>query len=218
MREYPLPTYRDRAEAGKVLARSLKEYADQPETLVLGLARGGLPVAQAIAQALHLPLDVLLVRKLGVPGQEELAFGAIAAGVRVLNEDVVAALALPTGVIEETTKRQLAVLAQREAAYRGDRAPLPLAGRTVILVDDGLATGASLRAAIAALRQHQPTRIVVAVPVAAQESAERVAALAEDFVCPLTAALFAGVGGYYQDFAQVSDGEVQAILRQSAQP
>ena len=218
MREYPLPPYRDRAEAGKVLAQSLGNYADQPETIVLGLARGGLPVAQVIAIALHLPLDVLLVRKLGVPGQEELAFGAIAAGVRVLNEDVVAGLDLPAAVLEETTKRQLAVLARREAAYRGDRAPIALRGRTVILVDDGLATGASLRAAIAAVRQHQPARVVVAVPLAAQNSADGVAALADDFICPLMVDLRYGVGGYYQDFAQVSDGEVQTILRQTDQP
>lgn len=213
-----VPPYCDRIHAGEVLAEWLSRYANQPETVVLGLARGGLPVAQAIARALHLPLDVLLVRKLGVPGQEELAFGAVAAGVRVLNEDVVAALDLPAAVLEETTKQQLAVLARREAIYRGDRAPLTLRGRTVILVDDGLATGASLRAAIGAVRQHQPAQVVVAVPLAAHNSAHGVAALADDFICPLLVDLRYGVGGYYQEFSQVSDEEVQAILHQNDQP
>ncbi|MBI3958437.1 MAG: phosphoribosyltransferase [Chloroflexi bacterium] len=204
--------FRDRNDAGQRLALHLAHYADRPDAVVLGLARGGLPVAQAIAQALHLPLDVLLVRKLGVPGHEELAFGAIAAGVRVLNEDVVARLNLPERVIEETTQRELAELARREALYRGERGPAEVEGRTVILVDDGLATGASMRVALIALRQHRPARIVAAVPVAAEGSLDAIAAVADEFVCPLIVPLLFGISVFYGDFSQVSDAEVRTIL------
>ena len=211
--QYPNPPYRNRTHAGEVLAHHLNAYAHRADTLVLGLARGGLPVAQPIAQALGLPLDVLLVRKLGVPGREELAFGAVAAGVRVFVDEVMERLILPERVIEETTQRELVELARREALYRGTRAPLAVEGRTLILVDDGLATGASLRAGVIALRQHRPARIVVAVPVAAESSVEAIAALADDFVCPLVVLLRFGIGAFYADFTQVSDEEVQTILQ-----
>ncbi len=206
------PPFRNRSHVGEQLARQLTVYTDREDALVLGLARGGLPVGHAIASALHLPLDVLLVRKLGVPGREELAFGAIAAGVRVLNEEVVAQLSLPETVIEQTVQREMAELTRREKLYRGERALLPVQERTVILVDDGLATGASMRAAIAALRQHNPAGIVVAVPVAAENSVSAVAALADRFVCCVAVPLLFGISAYYDDFAQVSDQEVQAIL------
>lgn len=211
--QYPNPPYRNRTHAGEVLAHHLNAYAHRADTLVLGLARGGLPVAQPIAQALGLPLDVLLVRKLGVPGREELAFGAVAAGVRVFVDEVMERLILPDRIIEETTQRELAELACREALYRGKRAPLAVEGRTLILVDDGLATGASLRAGVIALRQHRPACIVVAVPVAAESSIEAIASLADDFVCPLTVHLLFGIGAFYEDFTQVSDEEVQTILQ-----
>lgn len=212
--QYPDPPYRNRIHAGEVLAHHLSEYRGRADTLVLGLARGGLPVAQTIASDLQLPLDILLVRKLGVPGREELAFGAVAAGVRVFVEEVMDRIHLPERMIEETTEQELAELARREALYRGNRAPLRIQGRTIILVDDGLATGASLGAAIIALRQQHPERIVVAVPVAAESSVAAIASLADGFVCPLNVPLLFGIGAFYEDFTQVSDGEVQAILQE----
>lgn len=206
------PIYENRAEAGEILARHLPDYANREDGLVLGLVRGGMPVAYAVAQALGLPLDLMLVRKLGVPGREELAFGAIASGVRVLNERVVVALGLSAGLIEDVTRREQQELARREALYRGEKAPLPVEGRTLILVDDGLATGASMRVAVTALGQREPARIVVAVPVAAASSVPEFDELADDFVCPLHVELLHGVGYYYRDFGQVSDGAVRALL------
>lgn len=209
---YAFRQYHNRAEAGQVLIDPLADYANQTESIVFGLARGGVPVAAAIARGLGLPLDVLLVRKLGVPGREELAFGAVAGGFRVLNERVVQTLGLSPEVIEATTARELAKLARREALYRGGKEPVSVTGRTVLLVDDGLATGASMRAAVIALRQSRPAKIVVAVPVAAESSIDSIRAVADKFVCPLIVPLRHGISAFYADFAQVSDEEVQAIL------
>jgi len=204
--------YRDRNDAGQKLAPHLAGYAGREDVIVLGLARGGLPVAQAIAQTLHLSLDVFLVRKLGAPGREELAFGAIAGDVRLLNQDVVSRLGLSQTTIEATTARERAEMARRNALYRGDRAPLDVRGETAILVDDGLATGASMRVAVTVLRRLEPERIVVAVPVAAESSVGSIRALADEFICPLVPPLLFGIGAWYQDFSQVSDAQVQAIL------
>src|SRR4051794_27797588 len=165
--------FRDRREAGRVLARELSEYADRPDLLVLALPRGGVPVAYEVARALGAPLGVFLVRKLGVPGREELAMGAIASGgVRVLNRDVVQALDIPEQVIEDVAAAELRELERRERAYRDNRPPPDVPGKTVILVDDGLATGSTMRAAATALRQHGPARIVVGVPVSTPETCE----------------------------------------------
>ena len=160
--------FRDRTEAGQRLAERLAAYAGRPDVLVLALPRGGVPVGFEVARALEAPLDVFVVRKLGVPGHEELAMGAIASGgVRVLNDDVVGALRIPDHVIDMSTSRELPELMSRERAYRGDRPPLTIHGRTVILVDDGLATGSTMRAAVAAVRRQRPARMIVAVPIAA---------------------------------------------------
>ena len=209
------PPYRNRTDAGEQLAHHLTAYAKNPNGLVLGLARGGLPVAAAIAQRLELPLDVLLVRKLGVPGHEELAFGALAGDVRILNQAIIARLGLSPAVIEETTRREQEELARREKGYRGGRQAQALTDRTILLVDDGLATGASMRAAVAIVRQSRPARIVVAVPVAAESSADTIQTVADEFVCPLVVPLHYGIGAWYTDFSQTSDAEVQAILRSS---
>lgn len=206
------PSYRNRIDAGEQLARHLLDYANTADAVVLGLVRGGVPVAHAIAQALALPLDLMLVRKLGVPGREELAFGAIAPGVRVLNERIINGLGLSVQEMDAVIQREFAELARREQLYRGTKAPLPVEGRTVLLVDDGLATGASMRVAINALRQRSPARVVVCVPVAAASSVDEISRLADDFVCPLLVELRYGVGYYYRDFGQVSDGEVQTLL------
>ena len=168
-----LTRFRDRTEAGQLLAERLAGYAGRSDVLVLALPRGGVPVAFEVARALEAPLDVFVVRKLGLPGHQELAMGAIASGgVRVLNEDVVEALSIPNRVIEAVTSRELRELKWRERAYRGDRPPLEVRGRTVILVDDGLATGSTMRAAVAALRRLKPARIIVAVPTASPSTCE----------------------------------------------
>jgi predicted phosphoribosyltransferase len=185
---------------------------------VLALPRGGVPVAYEVAAALHAPLDVFLVRKLGVPGHEEYAMGAIASGgVRVLNEEVVQGLGIPRFRIEAAAAREEQELARRERAYRGDRPPPEVRGRTVILVDDGLATGASMRAAVMALRRLQPARIVVAVPTAAPETCEQMRGLADEVVCATTPEPFRAVGLWYEDFPQTSDEEVGALLAQARQ-
>jgi putative phosphoribosyl transferase len=205
--------FHDRSEAGRVLAAKLADYADRPDVLVLGLPRGGVPVAFEVAQALHAPLDVFLVRKLGLPGHEELAMGAIASGgVRVLNEDVVRALDVPDEVIEQATTEQQRELDRREHAYRGDRPPLDVRGRTVVLVDDGLATGSTMRAAVAALREQQPARIVVAVPVGSAETCEEFQSEADEAICARTPEPFYAVGLWYQDFSQTTDKEVRELL------
>lgn len=208
--------YRDRRAAGRVLARSLSNYAGRADVRVLGLPRGGVPVAYEVARALGAPLDVFSVRKLGVPGHEELAFGAIATGgVRLLNRDVVDALQIPAEVLEEVGAAAAAELARRERAYRDDRPAPEVGDRVVILVDDGLATGASMRAAVAALRKLGPARVVAAVPVAARQTCALLAREVDEFVCARIPEPFHAVGQWYEDFSQTSDQEVGDLLRQA---
>jgi predicted phosphoribosyltransferase len=205
--------FRDRAEAGRRLAVKLNKYAGRPDVLVLALPRGGVPIAYEVAEALGAPLDVFLVRKLGVPGREELAMGALASGgVRVLNEDVIDAVGIPEQVIDEVASREQKELERRERLYRDDRPPPEVEGRTVILVDDGLATGSSMRAAVAALRKLKPARIVVAVPVGAHQTCSELAREADEVVCAVTPDPFYAVGLWYEDFAQTSDEEVRDLL------
>jgi putative phosphoribosyl transferase len=205
--------FRDRLDAGQVLAGLLGEYAGDPSVIVLGLPRGGVPVAYEVARALGAPLDVFLVRKLGVPGHEELAMGAIASGgVRVLNRSVIDHLRITSDQVEEVASQEGRVLAHREREYRGDRPPAELAGRTVVLVDDGLATGASMRAAVAAVRNQGAGRIVVAVPVAARETCEALESEADEVVCAVTPQPFYAVGLWYDDFSQTTDEEVGMLL------
>jgi putative phosphoribosyl transferase len=210
--------FRDRAEAGKLLAAELAAYAKRPDVLVLGLPRGGVPVAFEVARVLHAPLDVMLVRKLGVPGQEELAMGAIATGGgRVLNEDVVETLGIPHQVIEAVTARERQELARRERLYRGDRPAFEVRGRVVILVDDGIATGATMRAAIAALRQEQAAQVVVAAPVAPPQVCKELRREVDDLICLMTPEFFLGVGRWYVDFSPTTDHDVRHLLDQAAQ-
>ena len=205
--------YPDRREAGRVLATLLRPYAGRADVVVLALPRGGVPVGFEVAQALGVPLDVFVVRKLGVPGHEELAMGAIASGgVRVLLPDIFRELRIPQGALEETTRREEAELARREKEFRGGREPVDVRGKTVIVVDDGLATGSSMRAAIAALRKLEPERIVVAVPVAAEASCAEIGAIADDCVCATTPPGFSAVGMWYDDFRQTEDEEVRELL------
>jgi putative phosphoribosyl transferase len=209
--------FANRHEAGAVLAGLLKHYANRPDVLVLALPRGGLPVAFEVAQALNAPLDVFVVRKLGVPGHDELAMGAIATGgVRVLNHDVVGHLGLSDEAIDRVMEKEKKELERRERIYRGNRAPPNMQGRTVILVDDGLATGSTMRAAVAALRKQQPSRIVVAVPVAAPEACEELRSEVDETVCAATPQPFLGVGRWYRDFSQTTDEEVHELLARSA--
>jgi predicted phosphoribosyltransferase len=206
--------FRNRREAGRLLAAKLAAYANRPDVLVLALPRGGVPVAYEVARALGAPLDVFLVRKLGVPGQEELAMGAVASGgVRVINGPVVRALRIPPELIDAVAAREQEEIARQERLYRGDRPPPDIRGRTVILVDDGLATGATMLAAVKALRQQQPSRIIVAVPIASRETCEQLQSEVDDIVCAMTAEPFYAVGLWYQDFSQTSDDEVRDLLR-----
>ncbi|MBV8118358.1 MAG: phosphoribosyltransferase [Alphaproteobacteria bacterium] len=206
--------FRDRTEAGRLLAEKLAAYIARPDVLVLGLPRGGVPVAYQVSRALRAPLDIFLVRKLGVPGHQELAMGAIASGgIRVLNDDVVGRLAIPGDEIDAVAAKEVNELGRRERLYRGGRPPRDIRGRTVIIVDDGLATGATMRAAIAALRQLQPARVVVAVPTAAPDTAGQLGKEADDIVCVITPEPFFAVGQWYEDFEQVSDAEVGVLLR-----
>jgi predicted phosphoribosyltransferase len=205
--------FRDRTDAGRRLAARLGEYAGRTGVLVLALPRGGVPVAFEVARSLRAPLDVFLVRKLGVPGHEELAMGAIATGgVRVVNQAVVRELGIDGGAFEEVAGRERAELERRERAYRGGRAAPEVRGRTVILVDDGLATGSTMRAAAVALRRREPERLVVAAPVAAREACEELRAEAEEVVCAETPEPFHGVGRWYEDFSQTTDEEVRELL------
>lgn len=207
--------FRDRADAGRVLAAELGHLAGDPSVVVLGLQRGGVPVAYEVARALGAPLDVLLVRKLGVPGQPELAMGAIASGgVRVLHQAVIDSLAIPPEVVEAVADREAAELSRRAQAYRADRPAIDVAGRTVVVVDDGVATGSTMRAAVAALRAQQAGRIVVAVPVGARETCQELAAQADELVCPSMPAPFHAVGQWYDDFRQTTDDEIRALLRE----
>jgi putative phosphoribosyl transferase len=207
------PIFRNRTEAGKALAVSLAEVVAEPGALILALPRGGVPVGFQIAQVLHADLDVFIVRKLGLPGQEELALGAIASGgVRVLNEDLIDELQIPGWLIDEITAREENELKRREELYRGGRPALAVHGRTVVLVDDGLATGASMKAAVAALRLQEPKRAVVAVPVAAREIFNEFRRHVAEIVCLHAPKHFTAVGVWYEDFAQVMDSDVQRLL------
>jgi predicted phosphoribosyltransferase len=211
------PRFRDRYDAGKVLASLLGAYAHLPGVLVLALPRGGVPVAFEVAQAVDAPLDVYLVRKLGVPGHEELAMGAIATGgVVFLNDDVIQNLQIPAVVIETVAATERGELEQREQLYRDDRPPPDIRGRTVILVDDGLATGSTMRAAVKALRIQGPLRVVVAVPVAAHQTCDQLRVEVDDVVCAYMPDPFYAVGLWYDDFSPTSDQEVRDLLRRSA--
>jgi putative phosphoribosyl transferase len=208
----------DRMDAGDRLAsRLLSRYGHGSDIVVLALPRGGVPVALPVARALRAPLDVFVVRKLGVPGQEELAMGAVAhGGVRVLNDSVVKTLGIPQAVIDGVAEREQAEIERREREYRGERPYPQLRGRTVVLVDDGLATGASMRAAVRALRQFDPSRIVVAVPVSAPDTCAKLAREVDEVICAETPETFAAVGEWYRDFQQTTDAEVRHLLRQAA--
>jgi predicted phosphoribosyltransferase len=213
-----MAAFRDRTEAGQRLAKELMTYAGDPNVIVLGLPRGGVVVAYEAAKALEAPLDVYLVRKLGVPGHEELAMGAIASGgVRVLNPSVVRTTGIDDDELEAVTAREQEELERRQQTYRGDQPPPDLQGRTVILVDDGLATGATMRAAVQAVRSQEPERLVVAVPTAPPETCAEFEEEADEFVCLVTPSPFFGVGGSYDNFRQTTDDEVRQFLRQAAE-
>lgn len=207
-------TFRDRADAGRTLASRLQAYAGRDDVVVLGLPRGGVPVAAEVAAALGAPLDVFVVRKLGVPGHDELAMGAIASGgVRVLNPSVIRGLRITDAAIAEVAAREAAELARRTHAYRGRAGVGPdVAGKVVIVVDDGLATGSTMRAAVAALRAHEPSRIVCAVPVGAPSTCAELAEEADEVVCALMPRDFHAVGQWYEDFAPPSEGEIRQLL------
>jgi putative phosphoribosyl transferase len=205
--------FADRADAGRQLAEELRDYGGRGDVVVLGLPRGGVPVAYEVASRLGAPLDVFLVRKLGVPGHVELAMGAVApGGIEVLNRDLIDELAISAASVEQVAARERQELERRDAVFRGDRALTPLTGKTVILIDDGLATGATMEAAVAALRRMNPGAIVVAVPVGARETCDRLAPLADKLICLATPTPFAAVGQWYEDFSQTTDEEVKALL------
>lgn len=205
--------YRNRQEAGTVLAKQLNSYVNQEDGIVLALPRGGVPVAYEVAMALGLPLDIFIVRKLGVPWHAELAMGALASGGTViLNEVLIRQLQIEPSAIEKVLQEEQRELERREIRYRGN-IPFPvLKNKTIILVDDGIATGYTMRAAVEALRQHEPAKIIVAVPVAPQESFQEMANLVDEIVCPLQPMHFYAVGQYYEDFAQTTDEEVIALF------
>jgi putative phosphoribosyl transferase len=207
----------NRRDAGRQLAAKLAGYADDPRVLVLGLPRGGVPVAFEVARALHVPLDVLVVRKLGVPGHRELAMGAIASGgTRVLNVDVIQALGIVPAEVESVAASELLELDRQQRAYRGN-APLPkLSERTIIVVDDGLATGSTMRAAVGALRHSKPARVIVAVPVAAAETVRRLGEEADAVICLSAPPDFHAVSTWYEDFSQTSDEEVRKLLESAS--
>jgi predicted phosphoribosyltransferase len=208
--------FRDRHEAGKKLGAALGKFA-RTDAIVLALPRGGVPVGFEVAQALHAPLDVFVVRKLGVPGQEELAMGAIASGgVRVLNRTIVDGLAIPMEQIEAIAAREQRELERREHDYRGSRGPLDVQGRTAILVDDGVATGSTMRAAVTALRKKGPRKIVVAVPVASRFTCDELQEEADETLCLYTPLDFFAVGQWYKEFFQIGDEEVRALLERAA--
>jgi putative phosphoribosyl transferase len=205
--------FENRARAGQLLGRELLHYAGRNDVVVLALPRGGVPVAFEVATAIGAPLDLMLVRKLGTPGHEELAMGAIApGGVRVLNADVVRSMGIPDRMIEAVTERERRELERRQREYRGDRPPPAVAGRRIILVDDGLATGATMRSAVKALREQQPARIVVAVPVAPIETVHTLRQEADEVVCLETPEPFWAIGNWYREFPQLTDREVKDLL------
>jgi putative phosphoribosyl transferase len=208
----------DRAEAGRVLAKRLKAHEKERNVLVLGIPRGGVPVAFEVAAELHAPLDVFIVRKLGVPGREELACGAIASGgIRFLDTEIVEAVGISELEIELVTAKERQELERRERAYRGGRGPLAVEGQTVILVDDGIATGASMQVAITALRQMKPSRLVVAVPVAPVSTCRRLRREVDDLICVHMPTSFYAIGEFYEDFLQVSDQTVTDLLHKVTQ-
>lgn len=213
------PLFRDRRHAGTRLAAALEEeLGRRADMVVLALPRGGVPVGAEVARALGAPLDVFVVRKLGYPGREELAMGAIASGgVRVINRDVVDELGVPPRMIAEVAAREAREIARREAAYRGGREPLDVRGRTVLLIDDGLATGSTMRAAIAALRELGPARVVVAAPVGSEPACRSLAEVADGLLCLATPSPFRAVGLWYEDFEQTSDDEVRRLLQEPAE-
>ncbi len=209
--------YRDRREAGLMLADELAEYADRPDVLVLALPRGGVPVAYEIARRLHVPLDVYGVRKLGVPGHEELAMGALAAGGScVLDRELITSLGIPPAVLEAAVEQELAELRRREIAYRDGRPEPQIANKTVILVDDGLATGSTMQAAVRAVRAHDPAAVIVVVPVGSPEACAELRAVADRVICPYQPEYFAAVGMHYIDFAQTTDDDVRRLLSDAA--
>jgi putative phosphoribosyl transferase len=209
--------FRDRFEAGRILGEYLRSYAGRGDVLVLALPRGGVPVGFEVARRLGAPLDVFVVRKLGTPWHEELAMGAIASGgVRVLNDEVVQGYDIPEPIIAEIIEREERELVRRERLFRGGRAPPRIGGRTVILVDDGLATGSTMRAALKALRQQAPARIVAGVPVGAPETCEEFQGEADEVICVRTPEPFYAVGQFYEDFSQTSDEEVRELLELAA--
>lgn len=208
--------FADRHDAGKYLAPLLRHYQGRHDVIVLALPRGGVPVGAAIADSLGVPLDVFLVRKLGTPGHEELAMGAIATGgVRIINTDVTRAFGIPSAIVDAVAEREGSELARREREYRGNRAAPDLGGRTVILTDDGLATGSTMRAAVAAVRREGAARIVVAVPVASARACAELGDEVDEIVCAEKPADFAAVGEWYQDFSQTTDAEVRELLRRA---
>jgi putative phosphoribosyl transferase len=215
IKEFP-PLFRDRREAGALLARRLAALADTPDLLVLALPRGGVPIAYEVARALRAPLDIVLVRKLGVPGHAELAMGAIAeGGVRVLNHAVIRELGIPPDIIEHITTEEQRILEQRRRLYRGDRRPPAVEGARVILIDDGLATGMTMQAAIEAVRQGSPAGIIVATPVAAPESVAEIEPLVDEVVALATPELLYAIGMWYSDFTPTSDEEVRTLLTEA---
>jgi putative phosphoribosyl transferase len=209
----------DRAAAGRRLTVPLRHYADRPDVIVLALPRGGVPVAYEVATALNLRLDLMLVRKLGVPTQTELAMGAIASGgIQILNDHALQFHPIDRAAFEAVVARETRELLRREQAYRGTRAPVQLKDQTVVLIDDGLATGASMRAAIHAVRTQSPSRIVVAVPVAPVETAEALRREVDELICPITPEWFTSIGHWYMDFSQAPDAEVIRLLQRAWQP
>lgn len=208
--------FEDRVQAGRMLAAALRSYCGRADVLVLALPRGGVPVACEIAEALGAEVDLMIVRKLGTPGQEELAMGAIASGgIRVLNADIIASLGISEGAVEQAAARESREIERREHAYRGSRPRPVIAGKCVILVDDGVATGATMRAGIAGLRQQKPAKVVVAVPVAPPDTVEQLKVEADEVVCLATPAPFWAIGQWYVEFAQLSDAEVRERLGRS---
>ena len=209
--------FADRFDAGRFLASKLRRFANRPDTIVLALPRGGVPVGFEVAKALNVPLDVFVVRKLGVPGYEELAMGAIASGgIRVLNEDVVRSAGIPHKVIDAVAADEERELQRRERDYRDGRPPVAVEGRTVILVDDGLATGSSMRVAVLALKRKRPAQIVVAVPVGAPATCAEFESEVDQAICAITPEPFLSVGQWYEDFSQTSDEDVRDLLSRAA--
>ena len=210
--------FRNRTDAGQILAQNLQHYKNRPDVLVLALPRGGVPVAYEVARELNAALDVFTVRKLGVPGHQELAMGAIATGgIRILHDGVIRELGISEKTIDSVSQNEQQELDRREKMYRGNRPASSVENRTVIIVDDGLATGSSMRAAVRALRQRNPARLVVAVPTAPAETCEQLKEIADEIVCAITPEPFFAVGGSYADFSQTTDDEVKEILERAGQ-